>query len=209
MRRQLLPALAMLAVFTVLTGLVYPMVVTGIAQGVFKDKADASFVEVDDRRVGSSLIGQPFTGPKFFHPRPSAAGDGYDGAASSGSNVGPTNDEFLYGAQDDPSTPDENESFDGVEQRIAAFREENSLPRETAVPVDAVTASGSGLDPHISVANARLQSGRVARERGFPRKEVLALVNDQTDGRGLGFLGEPAVNVLELNLALDKLPARR
>ena len=189
MRRQLFPALVMLVVFTVITGLAYPLVVTGIAQGVFNDKADGSLVEnADGEVVGSSLIGQAFTEPEYFHPRPSAAGDGYDASASSGSNLGPTNDDFLA----------------SVEERADAYRDENGLAADAEVPVDAVTASASGLDPHISVANARLQAPRVADERGLDVDAVLKLVDDHTSGRDLGFLGEKGVNVLELNLALDE-----
>jgi K+-transporting ATPase ATPase C chain len=189
MRRQLFPALMMLLVFTVITGLVYPMVVTGVAQGAFGDKADGSLVEnADGEVVGSSLIGQTFTELEYFHPRPSAAGDGYDASASSGSNLGPTNDDLLA----------------SVEERADAYREENGLGAAAEVPVDAVTASASGLDPHISVANARLQAPRVADERGLDVDTVLELVNDQTSGRDFGFLGEKGVNVLELNLALDE-----
>jgi potassium-transporting ATPase KdpC subunit len=204
-RRQLFPALMMLVVFTVITGLAYPLAVTGIAQGLFGDKADGSLVRnADGEVVGSSLIGQNFTEPGYFHPRPSAAGDGYDSSASSGSNLGPTNPKFLVGEEDDPATDDADETFDGVEQRAAAFREENGLADDAEVPVDAVTASASGLDPHISVANARLQAERVADERGMPVEDVLALVDDHTSGRDLGFLGEKGVNLLELNLALDE-----
>jgi K+-transporting ATPase ATPase C chain len=189
MRRQLLPALMMLLVFTVITGLVYPLVVTGVAQGAFGDKADGSLVEnADGEVVGSSLIGQTFTEPEYFHPRPSAAGDGYDARASSGSNLGPTNDDLLA----------------SVEERAEAYREENGLGAAAEVPVDAVTASASGLDPHISVANARLQALRVADERGLDVDTVLELVDDHTSGRDFGFLGEKGVNVLELNLALDE-----
>jgi potassium-transporting ATPase KdpC subunit len=189
MRRQLFPALMMLLVFTVITGLVYPMVVTGVAQGAFGDKADGSLVEnADGEVVGSSLIGQTFTEPEYFHPRPSAAGDGYDASASSGSNLGPTNDDLLA----------------SVEERAEAYREENGLGAAAEVPVDAVTASASGLDPHISVANARLQALRVADERGLEVDTVLELVDDHTSGRDFGFLGEKGVNVLELDLALDE-----
>jgi K+-transporting ATPase ATPase C chain len=194
----------MLVVFTVITGLAYPLAVTGIGQGLFGDKADGSLVEnADGEVVGSSLIGQTFTEPQYFHPRPSAAGDGYDASASSGSNLGPTNDKLLIGEEDDPATDDVDETFDGIEQRAAAYREENGLAGDAEVPVDAVTASASGLDPHISVANARLQAVRVADERGLSTDEVLDLVDDHTTGRALGFLGEKGVNVLELNLALD------
>jgi len=189
MRRQLFPALMMLLVFTVITGLVYPLVVTGVAQGAFGDKAEGSLVEnADGEVVGSSLIGQTFTEPEYFHPRPSAAGDGYDASASSGSNLGPTNDDLVA----------------SVEERAEAYREENGLGAAAEVPVDAVTASASGLDPHISVANARLQALRVADERGLDVDTVLELVDDHTSGRDFGFLGEKGVNVLELNLALDE-----
>jgi potassium-transporting ATPase KdpC subunit len=191
LRRQLLAALGMVIVFTVLTGLVYPLVVMAIGQLAFHDKAEGSLVEVDGKVVGSSLIGQPFTAAEYFHPRPSAAGDGYDASASSGSNLGPSNPGFLS----------------LVEQRVADYRRENSLAADVAVPVDAVTASGSGLDPHISIANARIQAPRVAAARGLDTGVVLDLVEDHTDGRDLGFLGEPGVNVLELNIALDAIDA--
>lgn len=188
MRRQLLPAFAMVLVFTVLTGLAYPLAVTGLAQAAFRDKANGSLIERGDEVVGSSLIGQSFTQPEYFHPRPSAAGDGYDGADSSGANLGPTNAELL----------------DEIGERVAAYRELNDLPPDTDVPVDAVTASSSGLDPHISPANARLQAPRVAEARGLDRAVVLELIDEHIEGRGLGFLGEPGVNVLRLNLALDE-----
>ena len=189
MQRQLRPALVMLAIFTVLTGLLYPLVVTGIGQAAFHDKANGSLVKVDGKVVGSKWIGQTFTKADYFHPRPSAAGQGYDPTASSGSNLGPTNPKFL----------------DLVKTRVAAYRTENDLPSTTEVPVDAVTASASGLDPDISVANARLQAPRVASARGLDVATVLKLVDHHTDGRALGFLGEKGVNVLELNVALDKL----
>jgi K+-transporting ATPase ATPase C chain len=205
MRRQLLPALVMVLVFTVVTGGIYPLLVTGVSQLLFHDKANGSMVARDGQPVGSSLIGQPFTEPRYFHPRPSSAGDGYDGSQSLGSNLGPTNDKLLHGLADDPSTPDVDESFEGIEQRVAAYQAENGLPAGTPVPVDAVTGSGSGLDPHISVANARLQAARVAAARGLPVDRVQRLIDEHTDGRDLGFLGEPGVNVLELNLALDRL----
>ncbi len=191
LRRQLPAALGMLIVFTVLTGVVYPLVVTAIGQVAFNDKAEGSLVEVDGKVVGSSLIGQSFTAPEYFHPRPSAAGDGYDASASSGSNLGPTNPDFLA----------------TVAERVSAYREENGLDDEARVPVDAVTTSGSGLDPHISVANAELQAPRVAEARRIDIDTVLDHVAEHTSGRGLGFLGEEAVNVLELNLALDAIEA--
>jgi K+-transporting ATPase ATPase C chain len=206
MRRQLFPAFMMMVVFTVITGLVYPLAVTGIAQGLFNDKADGSRVEnVDGEVVGSSLIGQSFSEPEYFHPRPSAAGDGYDASVSSGSHLGPTNPKLLVGEEDDPATDDVDETFDGVEQRADAYREENGLDADAEVPVDAVTASASGLDPNISVANARLQAPRVAEERGLDLDTVMELVDDHTSGRDLGFLGEKRVNVLELNLSLDEV----
>jgi potassium-transporting ATPase KdpC subunit len=185
--RQLRPAFVVLVLMTVLTGLVYPLVITGIGQLFFDDEADGSLVEVDGQVVGSSLIGQQFVSPQYFWPRPSAAGDGYDATASSGSNLGPTNPDLLT----------------AVEERVVAYREANGLDPEARVPVDAVTASGSGLDPHISVANARLQAPRVAAERSLPIEDVLALVDEHTEDRPLGFLGDPGVNVLELNIALD------
>jgi K+-transporting ATPase ATPase C chain len=200
MRAQLLAGLRALLVLTVLCGLVYPLAVTGIAQVAFGHRADGSLVERDGKVVGSSLIGQTFTGEEYFHGRPSAAGAAATGdadasevgdlslVASGASNFGPTNPDFL-------ST---------VADRVDAYREENDLASGTPVPVDAVTASGSGLDPQISVANARLQATRVARERDLPVDDVLRLVDRHTAGRSLGFLGEEGVNVLELNLDLDR-----
>lgn len=193
MRRQLAPALGMLLVFTVLTGLAYPLLVTGVAQGLFRGKANGSLVTQNGTVVGSRWIGQPFTAAVYFHPRPAA--DGYvpgargGGTYSYGSNYGPTNDKYLK----------------GVDELVRAYRDENGLPADARVPVDAVTASGSGLDPDISVANARVQATRVAGARGMALGTVLKLVDQHTDGRGLGFLGEPGANVLELNLALDHL----
>ncbi len=188
MRAQLLAALRAVLVFTVLVGVAYPLVVTGIAQIAFGDQADGSLIERDGAVVGSSLIGQPFTGDEWFHPRPSAAGDGYDAMASGPSNLGPTSDELL----------------DSVGAWVDRYRAVNGLDDDQAVPVDAVTSSGSGLDPHISVANARLQASRVARARDLDIEAVLRLVAEHTEGRSFGFLGEDAVNVLELNLALDE-----
>jgi K+-transporting ATPase ATPase C chain len=183
----LTPAILSLLVFTVITGLAYPLVVTGIAQGLWNDNANGSLIKKDGVVVGSSLIGQQFADAKYFHPRPSAAGTGYDGLASSFSNLGPTNPDFLA----------------SVEERVAAYRQENNAPDTEEVPVDAVTASGSGLDPDISVANAKLQAPRVAEARGMSVDQVLAMVNEHTNGRQWGIFGEPGVNVLELNLALD------
>jgi K+-transporting ATPase ATPase C chain len=172
---------------TLLTGIAYPLAVTGVAQVAFPGRADGSLIERGGRVVGSRLIGQAFTEPRYFHPRPSAAGEGYDGIASSASNLGPTNPELI----------------DEVRARSAAYRRENDLRPGQRVPIDAVTTSGSGLDPDISVANARLQAARVARARSLDLNVVQALIEEHADGRSLGFLGEPGVNVLELNLALD------
>jgi K+-transporting ATPase ATPase C chain len=184
MRRQIAPAVIAFLLLTVLTGVVYPLVVTGIAQVGFPGRADGSLVKRDGVVVGSRLIGQGFEGPRYFHPRPSAAGDGYDAMSSSASNLGPTNEDLLK----------------EVDERRAAYREAN----DSAAPIDALTASGSGLDPHISPENARAQAPRVARARGLDEGEVLDLIEQHTDGRSLGFLGEPGINVLELNLALDR-----
>jgi K+-transporting ATPase ATPase C chain len=189
MRRQLFPALLAFLVFTLLTGVLYPLAVTGLAQVAFAGRADGSLIDRDGTVVGSRLLGQSFSGETYFHPRPSAAGDGYDGAASSASNLGPTNEDLLT----------------AVSERVNAYRDRNGLAADAVVPVDAVTSSGSGLDPHISPENARLQVARVARARGISPERVLALVEDHTASRSLGVLGEPAVNVLELNLALDAL----
>ncbi len=185
--RQLRPALLVVVVASVLLGLVYPLVVTAIGQVGFNDKVDGSLIEVDGEVVGSKLLGQSFTSPEYFQSRPSAAGAGYDGSASSGSNLGPTNPDFLT----------------SIDERVAAYREANGLSSDVMVPVDAVTASGSGLDPAISVANARLQAPRVAAARGMDLDEVLTLIDDNTTGRALLVLGEPAVQVVALNLALD------
>lgn len=187
-RRQVLPALVMALVLTVATGVVYPLAVTAVAQVVMPGRADGSLVEADGSVVGSSLIGQSFDGAGWFHPRPSAAGEGYDAGASGGSNLGPSNPDLI----------------DTVEERVVAYRDENGLDVDSEVPVDAVTASGSGLDPHISVANATMQAERVARARGLDRRQVLDLVRDHVDGRSLGVLGQPGVNVLSLNLAVDR-----
>jgi K+-transporting ATPase ATPase C chain len=216
MRAQLLAALRALLVFTVLLGLAYPLVITGVSQVLFNDKADGSLVkDADGKVVGSKLLGQTFTSEDYFHGRPSAAGGGASGsevdvlddegnptgetmlasaddlstAASGASNLGPTNQELLA----------------TVQERIDAYREENGLHPDAPVPVDAVTASGSGVDPSISITNAQLQAPRVADARGVNVDEVLALVDDHTSGRSLGFLGEKGVNVLELNLALDEV----
>jgi K+-transporting ATPase ATPase C chain len=187
--RQLVPAALVLLVFTLLVGVAYPLVTTAVAQLAMNHRADGSLITRDGHVVGSELIGQAFTSPEYFHPRPSAAGDGYDAMSSSGSNLGPLSPDLLS----------------AVEERVAAYRAENGLAATQAVPVDAVTASASGLDPHISVANARLQAPRVAALRQLDEATVLDMIDAHTEGRDLGVLGEPGVNVLELNLALDDI----
>ncbi len=190
MRRQLFPALRMLLMLTIVTGIVYPLVVLAIGQGVFSDRADGSLIRRDGHVIGSSLLGQNFAKPRYFHPRPSAAGaDGYDGAASGASNLGPSNPALTK----------------AVRERAAQYRNENGLAADVKVPVDAVTASGSGLDPDISVANARVQVARVAKARGLGDATVRKLVDDHVSDRQAGVLGEETVNVLNLNLALDRL----
>jgi len=187
--RQLRPAIVVMVMFTLICGVVYPLLSTAIGQIAFGNKADGSLIRRNGVVVGSELIGQTFTDPKYFQSRPSAAGDGYDGSASSGSNLGPTNPELI----------------DAVQQRVSDYRTANGLAADAPVPVDAVTASGSGLDPHISVANAEIQSARVAKVRGLTVDVVLGLVKQYTDARKMAVLGEPGVNVLRLNLALDDL----
>jgi len=181
-------AIITLAMFTLLTGLFYPLAVTGIAQLVFPHKANGSLIEKDGKIIGSELIGQPFSDPKYFWSRLSATGPfAYNAAASSGSNYGPINQSYL----------------DGVKKRIKDLKAVDSLNTQP-VPVDLVTASGSGLDPHISIAAALYQLPRVARIRNLNQTQIRSLVAQYTEGRQLGFLGEPRVNVLKLNLALDE-----
>jgi potassium-transporting ATPase KdpC subunit len=262
MRRQFIPAVLSMVVFTVLLGIGYGLVVTGVAQLAFRDKADGSIVERGGKKIGSSLIGQAFVDkdgnaiPKYFQSRPSSASGvdgntaaGYDPTLSSGSNLGPSNPALVgfipgfntvdlkgkssktnpFASADDPyCVPDDKDgkavvsptadtkykkNDDGsyvcdantVPQRTLAYRDLNKLSRKTKLPVDAVTASASGLDPDISVANARLQAKRVAGERNLSVARVRKLIDDHTSGRDLGVLGEKTVNVLELNLALDEI----
>ncbi len=172
---------------------IYPLIVFGIAQAAFQDKANGSLIVEKDGTVrGSKLLGQQFAGQKYFHPRPSAAGNGYDATNSGGSNLGPTSQKLN----------------DAIKERIEAYRKENGLKETDPVPADAVTASGSGLDPHISPRNAELQSPRVARARRLGQQQVREIVNRYTDKPDLGFLGDPGVNVLLLNRALDELQER-
>lgn len=208
--KETLVSVRALAVMVVLCCVLYPMTVYAIGQTAFRWKANGSLVDKDgnpatpENAAGSRLLGQAFASPGYFHSRPSAAGSGYDAANSSGTNLGPLSDKLLNGAPDDPKTKDVDESFAGVKQLVQAYREENGLAPNALVPADAVTRSASGLDPQIGPRNADLQVARVAKARGLDEDRVRALVKEHTDGRGWGMFGEPGVNVLMLNIALDK-----
>ncbi|HEY2105234.1 MAG TPA: potassium-transporting ATPase subunit KdpC [Candidatus Binataceae bacterium] len=193
--RTLIIAIRMTIVLTVLTGLVYPIVMTGISLALLPHQARGSLIVRNARVIGSSLIGQNFSAPGYFHSRPSAAGDkGYDASASSGSNLGPTNKALI----------------EAVKSRLKGVMEENPGTTAAEVPIDLVTTSGSGLDPEVSPAAAQLQVPRVAKARGMGEEQVRKLVQQATRGRWMGILGEPGVNVLQLNLALDEAaPAAR
>jgi potassium-transporting ATPase KdpC subunit len=241
MLKELKPGFLMTVVMTVITGLVYPAVVTAIAQIIYPDQANGSLVAMNGQVVGSRLIGQNFTKPEYFHPRPSAAGSGgYDPTASAGTNLGPTSAKLLNGTTKKDEKGQEIVEFDGIKDRVVHYCIDNALPYDastpldaftkadgtlddvklikafndekaplmitagTPIPADAVTTSASGLDPHISPRNAEIQAGRVAKARGVAVEQVRALVAQHTEGRTLIVLGEPRVNVLELNLALDK-----
>jgi len=239
MWKELGPGLRMTLVMTVLTGLVYPGLVTGICQLILPAQANGSLVTVNGKAVGSSLIAQAFTKPEYFHPRPSSAGSGYDASSSAGSNLGPTSAKLINGTTSKGDKGVESVSFDGISVRIVHYCLDNGIAYESSVPLDrfrndkgdiddvqlvhafndaktplvfspkapisadAVTASGSGLDPHISLANAEVQAARVAQARGVSPEQVRQLVASKTEGADLGFLGEPRVNVLMLNVALD------
>jgi len=182
--KNLITAVLMTMVTTVLLGVVYPLVVTGLAQALFHDKANGQLIERDGKVIGSRIIGQGFSSPGYFRSRPSAAGTGYDPLNSGGTNLGPTNKKLI----------------DAVKAAVDAAKKENP---SASVPIDLVTSSASGLDPHVSPAAAIFQAPRVARERGVAESDVRRLVDAHVEGRQLGFLGEPVVNVLELNLDLD------
>src|SRR5450759_5039155 len=188
MKKNLTIAVLMTIVTTVLLGVVYPLVMTAVAQVLFRDKANGQLISRDGKVIGSRIIGQPFTGPGYFHSRPSAAGDGYDAANSGGTNFGPTNQKLL----------------DRVKQDVATLQKEN--PGQP-VPVDLVTTSASGLDPDVSPAGAEFHVPRIARERGLSEAQVRQIIQQHTEQRTWGLLGEPRVNVLEVNLALDQAKA--
>jgi K+-transporting ATPase ATPase C chain len=240
MLKELKPAFLMMMVMTILTGLLYPAVVTAIAQAVFRNQADGSLILSNGQVVGSRLIGQNFAKPEYFHPRPSAAGaNGYDPTATAGTNLGPTSAKLLNGTTKLDEKKNEVVDFDGIKDRIVHYCVDNGVPLESSVPLDqfkdargelddvklikafnddksplvikatepipadAVTTSASGIDPHISPRNAEIQAARIARERHVAVDQVQALVAKHTEGRTFGVLGEPRVNVLELNLDLD------
>jgi K+-transporting ATPase ATPase C chain len=192
--KELLTATLTTLLFAVILCGLFPLIIFGAGQLFFPQQANGSLLESSDRRIiGSERLGQNFAGAKYFHPRPSSAGaNGYDAASSSGSNLGPTSQKLI----------------DAVKQRAGAYRAENGVAADALIPADAVTASGSGLDPHISAKNAELQAVRVAKERNLGLDAVKAEIARATDGRSLGFLGEPGVNVLKLNIALDETATR-
>ena len=240
MWKELGPGFRLTLIFTILTGLLYPAVMTGVSELIFPKQANGSLVTVGGKVVGSSLIGQTFAKPEYFHPRPSAAGNGYDATASSGSNLGPTSAKLLHGTTKMDDKKNEVVDFDGISLRVVHYCVDNDIPYESSVPLDqfkdshgdlddvklikafnddktplrftpktpipqdAVTASASGLDPHISPANAETQAGRVAKARGVSADQVKQLIAQLTERADLGFLGEPRVNVLMLNIALDQ-----
>jgi len=240
MLKQLGPGFRMTLIFTILTGLLYPALMTGLSELIFPSQANGSLVTVNGKVVGSKIIGQSFAKPEYFHPRPSAAGSGYDSTASGASNLGPTSAKLLRGTTKMDDKNNEVVDFDGLSLRIVHYCIENDIPYESSVPLDgfknaqgdlddvklikafnddkaplkfmpktpipadAVTASASGLDPHISPANAELQTGRVAKARGASVDDVRSLITQNTDREDLGLLGEPRVDVLTLNVALDQ-----
>jgi K+-transporting ATPase ATPase C chain len=240
MLKELGPGFRLTLAFTVLTGLLYPAVMTGISQLIFPKQANGSLITIDGKVVGSELIGQTFSKPEYFHPRPSSAGNGYDATASSGSNLGPTSAKLLHGTTKMDDKNNEVVDFDGINLRIVHYCLDNEIPYDSSVPLDqfkdtkgeldevklikafnddkaplvftpkapipadAVTGSSSGLDPHITPANAEVQAGRVAKARNIPVDQVKMLIAQSTENADLGFLGEPRVNVAMLNVTLDQ-----
>jgi K+-transporting ATPase ATPase C chain len=219
MRAQLMIGVRALLILTVLVGLLFPLAMTGISQVAFRDRANGSVLQRDGRAIGSGLLGQAFTGDRYFHPRPSAAG-----AAASGSMIDVLGDDGEPTGATEPADPNDRSQVasgasnlgpnspdltEAVEQRVAEYRMQNGIETHVSVPVDAVTESGSGLDPYISVANARLQADRVAAARGISVEEVLHMIDENMAGRVLAIFGEQGVNVLLLNLALDDRQAGR
>jgi len=190
MFKNILRSFSLLIIFTIILGFLYPLLITGISKIIFPFRSSGSLIKYEGKIVGSELIGQNFKGEQYFHPRPSAAGkDGYDPLSSGGSNYAPTNEDFIS----------------AVKERLSNLRKENKLEDYIKIPSDAVTSSGSGLDPDISVDNALLQADRIAKKRNIPVFEINDLIRQNTEKRILGFLGEPKVNVLKLNLLLDNL----
>jgi K+-transporting ATPase ATPase C chain len=246
MIKQLAPGFRLVLALTILLGLVYPAVMTGISEVVFPKQANGSLITLNGTVVGSRLIGQPFSKPEYFHPRPSSAGNGYDATQSNGSQLGPTSAKLLHGTIKTDDKGKEVVDFDGIEDRIVHYCVDNGVSYTSSVPLsqfedaqgnlddvklikafndtksslvftpgrdipsDAVTGSASGLDPHISPANADLQASRVAKARNISTDQVNSLIAKATTGPTLGFIGEPRVNVLELNISLDQnFPAHK
>ena len=240
MWEQLLPGLRIKLFLTILLGVIYPLAMTGISQLIFPKQANGSLITVGGKVIGSEIIGQSFTKPEYFHPRPSAAGSGYDATASSGSNLGPTSAKLIHGTTKMDDKKNEVVDYDGISLRIVHYCVDNDIPYESSmpldrfkgadgslddvkmikafnddkapliftpkapIPADAVTTSGSGLDPHISPANAQAQASRVAKARGISTDQANQIVAKFTEGSDLGLLGDPRVNVLKLNLAMDQ-----
>jgi len=240
MWKEILPGIRIKLFMTVLLGVVYPLAMTGISQAIFPKQANGSLITAGGKVIGSEIIGQNFSKPEYFHPRPSAAGSGYDASASSGSNLGPTSAKLIHGATKMDDKKNEVVDYDGISLRMVHYCVDNDIPYESSVPLDrfkgadgnlddvklikafnddktpliftpkvpvaadAVTASSSGLDPHISPANAQAQASRVAQARGISVDQANQIVARFTEGPDMGLLGEPRVNVLKLNLAMDQ-----
>jgi K+-transporting ATPase ATPase C chain len=240
MWEQILPGLRIKLFMTIVLGVVYPLAITGISQAVFPHQANGSLIKVGNKVIGSEIIGQNFTKPEYFHPRPSSAGAGYDASASSGSNLGPTSAKLVHGTIKMDDKKNEIVDFEGISLRVVHYCVENNIPYESSVPLDrfkdasgglddvklikafnddkaplvftpkapipadAVTASASGLDPHITPDSARVQATRVAKARGITIDQANQIIAEFTEGPALGLLGEPRVNVLRLNLALNQ-----